>query len=246
MDLLAELQQQIAARGLPYELAAVQTNTTVALPLSPTTVLRAVERIAVLRRTDVATTSLAQGTYAAAVPLGPYSVGRGWIRLSTEHEGVPYHFITTHLETQRIAAVQALQLEELIDGVAAGLDGVTIITGDLNSDAANPGAPSWTPTYEAVLAAGFADVWTRANGSQPGYTCCHPDLRDAEDSLDQRIDFVLVRDARAPTAPATPGAYTTEIFGDDASERTPGGLWPADHAGLLAALRLPPGPPPQR
>jgi endonuclease/exonuclease/phosphatase family metal-dependent hydrolase len=242
-DLLAELQQQITARGLPYQLAAVQTNTTIGLPLSPTTVLQAVERVAVLRRTDVPVSSVSQGTYAAYVPLGPFAVKRGWIRLDTSLDGVPYHFVTTHLETQRIPAVQALQAEELIDGVTSGLDGVTIVAGDLNSDAANPGSPSWTPTYDAMRAAGFVDAWSQSgNGHhRPGHTCCHDDLSDPLDLLDQRIDFVMVRDARAPAGAPAPGAFAVEIFGDDQTERTEGGRWPADHAGILAALRLPPG-----
>jgi endonuclease/exonuclease/phosphatase family metal-dependent hydrolase len=243
-DLLSELEQRISARGLPYEVAAVQTNTTITLPLSPTTVLRAVERVAVLRRTDVHPSAIAQGTYTAFVPLGPYMLKRGWIRASTSHGGVPYHFITTHLETQRVPAVQAAQARQLIDVVSAGLDGVTIVAGDLNSDAANPGAPSWTPTYDAMLAAGFTDVWSRSSESHlaPGYTCCHPDLGDASDPLDQRLDFVLVRDRRSPER-AAPGAFAMEIFGDEQSERAAGGLWAADHAGLIAALRLPGGLP---
>jgi endonuclease/exonuclease/phosphatase family metal-dependent hydrolase len=244
-DLLAELQREIKARQLPYELAATQINTVVTLPLSPTTVLRAVERIAVLRRIDVPATSIAQGTYAAFVPLGPFSVKRGWIRVSTSHQGVLYHFVTTHLETQSVRSVQALQAQELIEVVTSGLNGVTIVAGDLNSDASNPGAPSWTPTHAAMLGAGFIDVWEQSGRSQrlTGYTCCHPDLRDREDPLEQRIDFVLVRDARRPARNATPGAFAVDIFGDDASEQTKTGLWPADHAGLLARLRLPRGLP---
>jgi endonuclease/exonuclease/phosphatase family metal-dependent hydrolase len=242
-DLLAELQRQIAARRLPYEVAAVQNNTTIVLPLSPTTVLRAVEQIAVLRRTNVPATSIAQGTYAAFVPLGPYQLKRGWIRLGTTHRGIPYHFITTHLETQQVAAVQALQATELINAVAAGLDGVTIVAGDLNSDAANPGAPSWTPTYDALLAAGFADTWTQSILGRhfPGYTCCHPDVTDLNDPLDQRLDFVLLRDARARWLSGVLGVFHVEIFGNDRRERTDGGRWPSDHAGLIATMWLPAG-----
>jgi endonuclease/exonuclease/phosphatase family metal-dependent hydrolase len=70
---------------------------------------------------------------------------RGWIRLATEHGGVPHHFVTTHLEIQALAPLQASQANELINSVVAGLEGVTIVSGDLNSDPENPGGPSWTP-----------------------------------------------------------------------------------------------------
>ena len=242
IDLLAEIQQRISERGLPYEVAAIQNNTTVTLPLSPTTVLRASERIAVLRRTDVTASSIAQGAYAAAVPLGPFSVRRGWIRFDTSHEGIDYHFVTTHLETQRVPVVQAAQANELINGVTAGLDGVTIVTGDLNSDAANPGAPTWTPTYDAMLAAGFIDAWQRSgNNRGPGYTCCHADLRAADTSMNQRLDFVMVRDAREPSVATAHGSMSVDIVGDELFERTSNGVWPSDHAGLLGELRLPRG-----
>jgi hypothetical protein len=243
-DLLAEIQGRIAARGLPYEVADVQPTTTVGLPLSPTTVLVATDRLVVLRRTDVAPTSTAKGTYAASVPLGPFTVRRGWIRVSTEHDGILYHFVTTHLETQSIAPIQAAQANELIHSVTAGLDGVTLIGGDLNSDAANPGAPSWTPTYGTLLGAGFLDVWTRSHPKKgdAGYTCCQRvDLTNPASLLDQRIDFVLVRDARGPQPAAGLGAYAVEVVGEELIDRTASGRWRADHAGLVAAFRLPRG-----
>jgi len=38
------------------------------------------------------------------------------------------------------------------------------------------------------------------------------------------------------------GSMTVEIVGVEQEDRTPtNGLWPADHAGLVAALRLPAG-----
>ena len=53
LDLLGSIQAEIAQRGLPYELVRVQQNSVVTLPLSPRLVLRTIDRVAVLRRTDV-------------------------------------------------------------------------------------------------------------------------------------------------------------------------------------------------
>ena len=61
------------------------------------------------------------------------------------------------------------------------------------------------------------------------------------DELDERIDFVLVRSSAISTQQldAERGWFRAELVGDEAADRTPGGLWPSDHAGLSALLRIP-------
>ncbi len=246
VDLLAYVESEIAARALPYDVVAVQENTSTGaafgLPLSPTRILQFTDRLVALRRTDVAVTGSAHGTYAATFQLGPLTLERGWIRVTTEHNGVPYHFLTTHLESQSLLPLQVAQASELINGVVAGLDGVTIVAGDLNSDPENPGEPSWTPTYDEIIAAGFTDAWRgRGHGSRrSGFTCCqNPDLRNGPSLLDQRIDFVLVRSDDVSKSGKIRGIKKVEVVGDEQEDRTPTlGLWPADHAGLVAVLKL--------
>ncbi|MBM4184200.1 MAG: hypothetical protein FJ207_08220 [Gemmatimonadetes bacterium] len=247
LDLLALIEAEIASRGLPYVTEVVQPATSAALPLAITsTGLRALsftDRLVVLRRSDVTLTSEASGLYAAVAPLGPVTLKRGWARVSVNHDGAPHHFVTTHLEVQALRQVQAGQAQQLLGQVLAGLDGVVVLAGDLNSDAAaQPGDVSWTDTYDRVRAAGFDDLWELAPPANlgDGFTCCQAnDLRNAVSELDQRIDFVLVR-------PSTPlggghgvgrGLHRIDVVGDEAADRTAGGLWPADHAGLAASLR---------
>jgi len=248
-DILASIQAEIAARGLPYEVARVQENTSSALPLAVgatgiTMALAFTDRVAVLRRTDVVVTGGGQGTYAATFTLGPVTLKRGWIRVDVDRDGAPVHFVTTHLETQALAPVQAGQAQELLGSVLAGLDGLTILSGDLNSDAAaDPGAPSWTPTYDALQAAGFTDAWKQDGhaAGYVGYTCCQdPDLSNGPSLLDQRIDFVLLRAAGNPAASGlVPGSVQVDIVGEEQADRTATtGLWPADHAGLMTGMRL--------
>ncbi|HSM61072.1 MAG TPA: endonuclease/exonuclease/phosphatase family protein [Longimicrobiales bacterium] len=254
VDILADIQAEIAGRGLPYDVVAVQGNTAVGFPfdpnlpglpltLPPTRFLRLQDRVAMLRRTDVEVSAVAQGNYAATFSVGPITLRRGWIRATTELDGTAHHVVGTHLEGQALAPIQALQAEQLLDQIAAGLPDVTILAGDFNSDAAaDPSAPSWTATYGAIVAAGYDDAWLASGGSSkdPGYTCCQdPDLRNGTSTLDERIDFVFVRDARTPQG-ETSGSVHVEIVGDEQADRTlTNGLWPADHAGLVAGLRLP-------
>jgi len=235
----------------PYAVARVQENTSATFPIvisQQLLYIRFIDRIAVLVRNDMEVADVASATYAARVPLipGEMEAKRGWIRVSAEFGGIPYHFVNTHLEVQRFASVQDYQVQELLGSVLPGLDGVTVLMGDLNSDAENgPGAPSYTPTYETLLAAGFLDTWEMANPGMPdlGFTCCQePLLTNPTSVLDERIDFVLLRSSgRNGWQNRAPGSIHVEIVGDSPATLTPSGLWPADHAGLLASLKLAPG-----
>lgn len=250
--LMAEIQE----RDLPYEMAALHNNFEITMPKAVdwgsgqvTEYIHFILGVAVLVRSDVAILDVAQANYQAAVPL-PFGgeIGRGWIRVETELGGLPYHFVNTHLEVQGFAPVQVAQTQELISGVLAGLEGMTILMGDLNSDAeAGPGDRSWTPTYDLLLEAGFQDAWRTANPGRPfrGYTCCQAaELGNPTSELDERIDFVLVRASSGPDGgQRLPGKVSVDIIGDRASDLTAeSGLWPSDHAGLLATFRTPEAP----
>lgn len=251
IDLLAAIEAGIASRDLPYETAVVQETTSAALPLGfdpavgLTEYLAFTDRVVILRRSDVAAVETAQGLYAASFQLSAtVELLRGWARLSVDHEGTTHHLVATHLETQGIGPIHDAQANELRNSIVAGLEGVTIIAGDLNSDAAaSDGAPSWTPTYDKLIAAGFADVWSSSpkHRRASGVTCCQaPNLRE-DSELDERIDFILVRssDDRAEHWGTMRGLFRAEVVGEERSDLTPEGLWPSDHAGLVATFRTP-------
>lgn len=235
--------------GEPYSVATVLHNTSATFPINlpglGDVFIRFTDRIAVLVRDDLDVGPVTSGNYAAGASLmgGMLELKRGWIRISAELNGIPYHFVNTHLETQTFPEIQAGQKTELLGSVLADMDGVTILMGDLNSDAeGGPGIPSWTSTYGDLLSAGFQDTWEIANPSVPeiGFTCCQVPLLDNPASvLDERIDFILMRsDHRNGGANRIPGSVHVELVGADASSRTASGLWPADHAGLVATLKL--------
>lgn len=249
MDVLTAIEAAIAARGLPYETVIVQEATSSALPLAAdaggvTQWLGFTDRIVTLRRTDVQVVEAVGDLYAAVIPLGPLDFKRGWTRTTVEHNGLTYHVLNTHLETQQTPPVQAAQAAELQGSVVAGLEGVTVIAGDLNSNAiASPGDPTWTPTYGNLIDAGFVDVWATAPHATPdqGLTCCHPNDLVGVETFSQRIDFVLVRssDQGQQRWDRQRGVFRAEIVGDQADDRTEGGLWPSDHAGLFGEIWLP-------
>ncbi|MES1259597.1 MAG: hypothetical protein ABUL71_03310, partial [Gemmatimonadota bacterium] len=83
------------------------------------------------------------------------------------------------------------------------------------------------------------DAWLARAGQRhaTGFTCCETDgyLRNAAPTLVKRIDFVLVKpEGRKHNTSIHPVDIT--IVGDQLSERTATGMWPSDHAGLIARL----------
>jgi len=250
IDLLGSLQAAIAARGLPYQVVVAQPATSSALPLAVdfstgqvTQYLGFTDRVVILKRSDVVVTDIDSDVYGAAIPVTPQvQIKRAWARATIDHEGEPYNFVATHLETQRVRPIHDLQAAELMS-ITGALDGVTVLVGDLNSDAEGvEGDPSWTPTYGNLIAAGFSDVWDMAPHSRtdPGLTCCVADLASPTLDRDQRIDFVLVRDSDGPILDEglMRGHFRADVIGDQPSDKTDSGLWPSDHAGIVGSIRL--------
>lgn len=247
-NLLGGLMGEIAARGLPYQLAVLQPTSAIALPMGAPTAqglpaLGVQDHIAILVHSDIQVDATDQGLYAVNVVLGPLSVARGWASVSIQHDGQSYHFVTTHLETQGtpapgdpLRAVHNAQAAEL-QSVISGLDGNVVLLGDLNSDAlADPSANSWTPTYGNLLDAGFIDVWHESphGGNDDGGTCCLLPGRD----LDERIDFVLMRPADSGDRDQGRhrGFYRAAVV--NTTPVAPD-IWPSDHAGLTATITQP-------
>jgi hypothetical protein len=103
--------------------------------------------------------------------------------------------------------------------------------GDTNSPADDSGGPA----HQEFLAAGFHDTWAAVRPSDPGYTAmaAAPFVNLGRPSFDatQRIDYVFTRGGF--------GADAMNIEGADSADRTPTGLWPSDHAAIVATLDLP-------
>lgn len=197
------------------------------------------DRDVILARTDepqLQITATQQGHYAAQVPLpgfapylSPSSITRGWGYVDARMNGVPFRFITTHLEdgtnpVSLFALVQALQEIQLVYSPALTLRPV-IVAGDFNTVANDPSSPTFL-TYKFMLANGFLDAWSQTNPNLVGATCCQENLFAATSELSQRIDQVFMRNRVR--------AVKTQLVGNHLD----GVSWPSDHAGVYAVEKV--------
>ena len=245
-DFLQLLLDALAARGAAYEVVAVHvTNDLEApalAPLAPGGVccreIRFTDREVMLARArrapndPLVLSNLQDGTFAAQavfpLPGGVlYRERRGWLAADVEVRGARFRFVTTHLLPEGPGDfIQVLQGDELVSGPAATTEPVVVVC-DCNSRADGTG----TATYADLLGAGLADAWLEREPHLAGLTCCQAeDLRNPESLFDQRIDLVLVR-GRAHVR-------QIETVGGEPTDRTPSGLWPSDHAGVVATVQF--------
>ena len=232
-DFVQLLVDALADRGLHYTPASTFTGTDVELPagLPPTLDVRLTDHVVVLARTHrkhghLKLSNPQSGAYAAKLTVttaaGPITLPRGWASVDVKLRGERFRFITTHLEAFS-PLIRNPQAAELVAGPAA-TNLPVVMVGDFNS-----GPGSDLGAYGILQSGGFTDAWPAVLG--PGLTCCHAvDLHDPNPTLTKRIDLVLTR-----------GKFKTisaEVVGDELADRTPSGLWPSDHAGLVATLRF--------
>jgi len=243
-DFLALLLDELAARGLGYVPVAVQQNFESELPafvsFDPLTFLdvRLTDRDVILARADVPVANSAGANFTAALPVSVAGTTllflRGWTSVEATVGGMTFRFVNTHLEAEG-DAFQAAQAAELL-AVLADEPLPVVLVGDFNSAADGSG----TPTYELIASAGYTDAWSESHARAAGYTCCQAaDLRNAVSTLSERIDIIFVRDGFASGSVGILGGVHVDVLGEMPGDRTASGLWPSDHAGVVATLHLP-------
>ena len=235
-DFLQILQDSLDARGMRYRVAAQTEGTDEELPVQDANGalldVRLTDRDVILARADVSTAGARSKRYAAAAQfvvggVVPIAFVRSYNQVEATIGGVTFTFVNTHLEVGGEAApVQEAQAAELIADLST-VDGPVVLVGDFNS----PADGSGTASYAALTSSGFTDAFAATHPDADGFTCCQADdLTNEASLLDTRIDFVLYRGA--VTAPSV------EVVGEEQANKTPGGLWPSDHAGVVAALEI--------
>lgn len=239
-DYLAILLDALEERGADYDVAAVNTNADAEVPiivsLSPLDLddIRLVDRDVILVRSDVGWSDPESQNFLArfSLTVGGFTIEviRGWSAVDVLAGDTGFRFVNTHLETF-VPQIQVLQAQQLLGVLAAELLPVAMV-GDFNSEADG----STTPTYGMVTElGGFTDAWPPQGG---GFTCCHADdLTNLQADLDQRIDFVFLRGDFGLGPPGFLGGVQSELLGDKPSDRTPSGLYPSDHVGIVTAIQ---------
>ena len=230
LDYLELLRAALHRHGLDYEVAGSVWNIDATMPsgFPPTENLRVTDRGALLSRPGLEVSDVRTGTYEAKASMdvggGAVPLSRGWISARVDVDSEAVLLVATHLETNQFPQAQEAQAAELLAGPLV-TDLPAILAGDINAQA------TYAPAYRAVVDAGFTDAWIAAHGEEPGLTCCQDaDLRTPDSKLYERIDLVLLR-----------GPWKVRDVirtGFDPSARTPSGLWPSDHAGVVATLEL--------
>lgn len=227
-DFLALLLSALEQRGLAYEPVAAITNVDIELSSASGDDIRFKDRDVILARTGVVTINPQSGNFKARLSFGEITVVRGWASIDAVIDGDTVRFTTTHLETEefeRLVRLQREQVKELLDSWCE-VKLPMVVAGDFNSDPRD----TTTAAYGALASAGFVDAWSVARPAEPGLTCCQAsDLSNTVSALSHRVDHVFFR-GRA-------GAVEVVLLGADQGERTPSGLWPSDHAGVVATLR---------
>jgi endonuclease/exonuclease/phosphatase family metal-dependent hydrolase len=236
-DFLELLLAALARHGLAYRPVAVNVNfASDPTPISATTAARLTDRDVIIARTGLPSARLKVGNpeshnftatlvIPSAIPGLSFRVPRGWSAVDVKVRGKTVRFANTHLEAFS-AAVRNQQAGELAVALAGSADPVVLV-GDLNSqpdDAAG--------AYGTFAAAGYVDAWVVVHGPEGGFTAGQSELLDNVPSkLDHRIDDVLYQ-------PRGVEAVAAEVIGEELDDRTAAGLWPSDHAGVVATLHL--------
>lgn len=224
-DFRETLLSRLAARGQPYRVVAATAGADLTVPATvdgEERTVRLTDRDLLLARESVETNGATADTFDAALSLSrsdrEVTIERGYAVADATVDGRRLTVCTTHLESAS-AETRAAQATETLDTLADRSD-PAVLVGDINS---GPGAS--TTAYDRLVES-FDDV------GDAGATCCHAaDLRNAEPSLDSRIDHVFVRGGLRASDVRRVGADPTARVSADGDR-----LWPSDHAGVVATL----------
>lgn len=260
-DYIEDLMAALSAQGANYTIAAVVRDANLLVPLGEDLVVGVTDRDVILARSDVATSvvplsglcekpSLDGCNYqiiaSADSPVGEIGIERGFVAVDALVGNVPVRFVNTHLEERQpdptnplspfIQAAQAFELLSILSGFPNPLGAPVMVVGDLNSSPQDQtliiGPYTIVPPYLQLAYAGYADAWTLRPGDPPGLTCCQAaDLLNPDSVLYERIDVTF--SSEEPV-----GKVKVNVTGNDEADKTPSGLWPSDHAGVVTRLEF--------
>jgi hypothetical protein len=245
---LSILMNAIKDRDLDYKIVIKVKNADVELPMynpqatSGFSDVRVVDYDVILARGDV---EIARKTkhhfqYALEIPGTTIVVPRGYVACDATIDGRTYRFVNTHLEPFSDLLKMA-QAQELLMHLAYEMLPV-IMVGDFNTNARSPRGD----VYKFIQQSGFVDTWSRnllksyRTYNKKGQTSGHDsDLRNEKSTLDHRIDHIWVRSNVWRNGMQDIGSVLADVVGDHPEDKTATGLWPSDHAGVIAHIWIP-------
>lgn len=244
---LGILLRALRSQGVDYRVAGMIQDTDIELPMlvsqNPLKFddVRLTDFDVILVRHDVRTGNVVARNYQArlVLPNSGIAVLRGFVAANVTVGRQVYRVVNTHLEpasNPAVLPVQLAQARELI-GFLRGETLPIIVTGDFNSAAPDG------ETYQLMVSQGYTDIWTEnlLRLDPNGYTYGHDaDLLNPVANFYERIDYIFVRHESRFFRKAKVGPAVAIVVGDEASNRTPSGLWPSDHGGVVARFRLAP------
>jgi hypothetical protein len=251
LDYLQILLDALSARGLNYDVASIIHNIDTFVPRlvdggPAIDFVRLRDSDVILARYDVEISRPAAANYIAklTIPipgLPPIEIPRGYAAVDAKAGQKTYRFVNTHLEAF-LQSTRRQQANELI----TALTGETlpiIMVGDFNTPAPSSGNPNGGVTYQDFVDpnVGYVDMWPHnlVGSEGDGFTAPHDsDLRNENINLNRRIDLIFVRNQGNPSGQNEIGPVQAIVLGDEFNERTPSGLWPSDHAGIIAKLHI--------
>ncbi len=238
LDFFEILMEAIEAKGLEYEMAAVVKNANVELPMITGADslgnytfddIRIEDHDVILVRSDVNYSNPVAVNYDSMLVVDP-SIGlvipRGYVKVNAQVGQISLVFANTHIEAAPDIDLRMAQVTQLLDAFNDETLPV-IIVGDFNSQATTG------TTYQFVISEGYNDVWidNTLTYNANGYTFGHSsNLKNSEPSLFERIDFIF---AGPQGNPVVGEGF---VLGDETRDMTTSGLWPSDHAGVVAKL----------
>jgi|tagenome__1003787_1003787.scaffolds.fasta_scaffold20986801_4 endonuclease/exonuclease/phosphatase family metal-dependent hydrolase len=229
-DFLALLRSELKAQGASYRPAVTQTEADFEVPTAQNFDIRLTMRDVILVRTGksakVKVARALKGHYrnnlTVTIPIGPIVSQRGWTAVDATSGGTRFRFVNTHLEAYG-GEVRDKQAHELLKGALASKKRGIILVGDLNSAPTDTGAEGLA--YRTIRKGGFVDAFRAA----PKTSGQDEKLDNPASKLQRYIDHIMSRPALR--------TVKTKVIGNRPSDRIQN-LWPSDHAGTVATLRL--------
>lgn len=260
IDFYSVLNAALRARGLCYTAYAV-TNADIEMPMldgnssSGLTDVRLVDHDLILVKKGLSSCLVAKCNYTNNLNLdilgATVQFTRGFIVVDVAIQGWGYRVANTHLEVAGdpdsvFRIVQDAQMQELL-GTVDFLTWLSpkpvVMVGDFNSSPEHVpstgihpvyGPLPYTPPYLQAIQAGYLDAWLQQKHYDDGYTSGFDEfVSDPTAQLTTRIDHIFLKPGKSKVR-----RVRAVVVGEEIKDMTPDGLWPSDHAGVVARIKL--------